>query len=468
MKLGIFGGSNRARSLPFDAQRTLNLYLVMDEGGQGKEPAALYGTPGLTDFADVGSGPIRAQFTSATGRAFVVSGASLYELFTNGTSTLLGALESGTSICSVAENVTQLGICDGTDLYILTYSTDAFAKVTDGDFPGAGSVTFQDQYFIVNKPGTGEFYISTLGNGLSWASLDFATAESSPDDLVRVYSAYGQVWLMGEITTEVWYNSGDATFPFARVEGAKMQVGCASAHSVIDIDNSLYWLGKDKDGRGIVYMAQGYAAVRVSTHAMEKALRDITDYAAVRAYSYQEEGHLFYALTGGGLATTWVYDVSTKQWHERAYLEPDGSRTAHRAATHMFAFGKHLVGDKELGKVYEQSLDYYDDAGDEIFRQRTFTHLHNEDKRFTVNNLQVDFEPGVGLVTGQGSDPIARLEVSNDGGKTWSPEYFTRIGKIGKFKTRAVWRKLGQFDLLTARVTITDPVKVAITGAYMQ
>src|ERR1700754_3691332 len=128
-------------------------------------------------------------------------------------------------------------------------------------------------------------------------ALRFATAESSPDNLVRVYSAFGQLWLYGEKTTEVWYNSGDADFPFARVEGAKMQIGCAAANSVLDMDNSPLWLGQDKDGRGIVYRAQGYTALRISTTAVELVLRQSGDLSQIRSYSYQENGHLFLVLT---------------------------------------------------------------------------------------------------------------------------------------------------------------------------
>ena len=467
MKLGLVGPSYVERSIPFDAQRCINLFPTLNETGGGKEVAALYGTPGLLLFSEIGAGPIRGEFASANGRAFVVSGSGLYEVFSNGASTLLGTLDGSSSICSITENVTQLVICDGAVLYTLTYSSNVFAKVTDVDLPGAATVTFQDQYIIVNRPDTGEFYISDQGDATAWAALDFSTAESSPDKLVRVFSAYGQLWLLGVTTTEVWYNSGDSTFPFARIEGAKMQQGCIAPHSVVDMDNTIFWLGQDKDGKGIVYAASGYSASRISTHAIEFAIRQATDMSMIRGYSYQEDGHLFYALTGGGLATTLVYDAATKLWHERAYLEADGSLSTHRATCHMFAFGKHLVGDKSEGKIYEQSLDYFDDNGDEIRRQRVFTHLHNNGKRFNANNIQVGFETGVGLTTGQGSVPVCWLETSNNGGRTWGPELQASIGAKGEYEKRVVWRRLGQFTNMTPRLTITDPVKVAICGAYL-
>lgn len=467
MKIGLVGPSNQEKMLPFDAQRSINLYPVVDDSEGGKENAALYGTPGLSAFATIPDSPIRGVFASAKGRAFVVAGVGLYEVTSGATVTLRGTLTSNESICTIAENVTQLAVCDGADLWILTYSTNVFAKVTDADFPTASSVAFQDQLFIVNKPSTAEVYISAVADGYSWAALDFQTAESSPDNLVRVFSAFGQIWCFGETTTEVWYNSGDTTYPFTRVEGAKIQIGLAAKHSVVEMDNRIFWIGNDKDGKGIVYAAQGYTPVRISTHAIELLLRSATDLSAVRSYTYQEDGHIFYAITGGGMTTSLFYDAATGLWHERAYLEADGSLSAHRAVAHMYIFGKHLVADKTSGVIYEMSNSYYSDNGDEIFRQRTFTHLHDENKRFVVRELQVDFEAGLGLTSGQGSNPVALLETSNDGGKTWSSQYTARIGALGNYKARAVWRRLGQFDLFTARITVTDPIRVAICGAYL-
>ena len=469
MKLGLVGASYQERSLPFDAQRTVNLYPVVDESRQGKEVAALYGTAGLKVFVEIPDSPIRAEFYSAKQkRAFAVAGEGLYEVFANGTYLLLGTLDSNESVCTVAENVTQLAVCDGNDLYILTYATNTLVKVDDPSFPQASSVVFVDQYFVVSKPDSAEFYISTLADGTGWASLDFATAESSPDDLVRVFASFGQLFLMGENTTEIWYNSGNVDFPFARVEGAKMQVGLAARDSAVEIDNSLFWVGSDKDGDSIIYRANGYNEQRVSTHAIEEILGKIDDISAIRGYSYQENGHSFYVITGGGLPTSLAYDASTQMWHEKAYTNSKGDFEVHRAASHIFAFGKNLVGDYSNGKIYEQSLDFYDDDGDEIRRERTFTHISSENNRFTVNEVQIDFESGVGLTNGQGSDPQVWLQTSNNGARSFGTELLAGIGKLGKLRTRAVWRRLGQFDLMTLKVSISDPVKVAICGAYMK
>ena len=466
MKLGLVGPSYQERSLAFDAQRTLNLFPVLDETQQGKEISALYGTPGLKLFATAGNGPIRGSFASVEDGGFVVSGNTLYKVNSDGSTTSMGVLNSITSICTLEENGQQLFICDGADLYVLTYATNAFVKVTAAGFPGGGTTCFIDGYTVVNKPNSGQFNISALYDATSWNALDFATAESSPDNLVRVASAVGQLWLLGDKTTEIWSNNGDTNFPFARIAGAKMDIGCASAQSVCLLDNSLFWVSKDKDGTMMVHRTKGFTPMRISTYAIEYKLSQVADPTQLRGYTYQENGHLFYVVTGTGMSTTFVYDVSTQQWHERAYLNAFGQLETHRAVTHMFIYNKHLVGDKSTGNIYDQSLDYFDDNGDQIKRQRIFTHIHNEGEPLRINQVMVEFEGGVGVQSGQGSNPQVWLEVSEDFGRTYGPEYYSTIGALGQYRTRAVWRKLGYAYQFTIRLTISDPVHVAICGAY--
>lgn len=452
-------------SLPFDAQRTINWYVVYDETGQGKEPAALYATPGLKLFSTVGIGPIRGVYTSTNGRMFAISNNELYELSNAGTPTLRGTLASDAGAVTICENTTQMAICDADKIYIFTYATNAFATATIAQSP-ALTVTELDGYFIYNTT-LGRFYISGLQDGLSWNSLDFATAESSPDGLKRVIGALGLLLLLGDRTIEPWYNSGDLEFPFDRQQGATKPIGCVATYSVVEVDNTIYWLGATEEGQGIVYKLEGYSPKRVSTFAIEELINKSTNLSEIRGFAYQEKGHTFYVLNGGELETSPVLDLSSGQWHERAYLEETGFYSQHKAICGTYAFGKHLVGDRDNANVYEMSTAYYDDAGTPIRSRRVFTHINNEGKRIKINTVEVDFERGVGLVSGQGSNPIAWIRTSVDGGRSWGPEINLTVGKIGVRGPRAIARKMGiNEDLITFDVTITDPVRRAICGAY--
>jgi hypothetical protein len=469
VKIPLVGPSYEQRSIPFDAQRSINLFPVLDQ--MGKEVSALYGTPGLSLFATCGNGPIRGIFTSTTGRDFVVSGPTLYELSTDGVATSRGTLESSIGIVSIDENGQQLAICDGSKLYIFTYATNVFAKVTDSDFPtSVGTVTFIDGYFVVNQNSTGKFYISALYNGLAWAALDFATAESSPDELRRVLNAVGQLWLFGTKTTEIYTNTGASTFPFERISSAaKIGVGILAPHTAVEVDNSVFWVGKDNIGSGVVYRAAGFSAKRISNTPIELKIQEVTDIENMRAYTYQEDGNVFYVLTGGGLETALVYDIASDLWHERAYLEDDGSYGQPLQCCLTFSSGGfHLGGSRVDGKVYKQSLDYYSDDGAEIARDRIYTHVSDEDKRQRYSTLTLSMETGVGLQTGQGSNPIVSMRVSKDMGRTWSNWYDASIGAVGNYRTKVNWNRIGIAECLTFNIRITDPVKVSLIGSYLE
>lgn len=462
MKIGLVGGSSQQRSLPFNAERTVNLYPVLDE--QGKEVAALYGTPGLITYTEVLSGPIRGEFAATNGRAFVVSGFTLFEINqVFGGGQVRGTLATSSGIVTIEENGFQLSVCDSARIYVLRYSDNSFTTTSVTD---AGTITFIDGYTVYNQNGTGTFHISSLYDSTVYPALDFATAESSPDQLLRVYNALGQLWLFGALTTEIWTNTGDSTFPFERINGGKIDVGILSPHSAVDVDNAVIWLGRDKKGQGIVYKSTGFVPQRISTNAIELLIQRANMPDQIRAYAYQKEGHTFYKLTGGGLETSPVFDLSTQLWHERALLNDLGEYEQHIACCHMFAFGKHLVGSRLDGKIYELSQDAYSDADSPLVSDRIYTHLSDEGKRIRFNTLEIGVETGVGLE--DTSVPVIMMRLSKDGGKRWTDWTTASIGPIGEYLTKVRFRRLGVASQMTFQIRITDPVKRAICGSYLQ
>lgn len=466
MKINLVGPSYQQRSLPFDAQRTINLFPIADR--DGADVKSLLGTPGLSLFSTCGAGPVRGGKESSGGRAFFVSGNTLYEVTSNGSSTSRGTINTSTGAVTFADNGTQLAICDKDDGYIFTYATNTLAQITDVDFPASvGSIEFIDGYFIVNENNTGKFYISALNNGLSWDALDFATAESSPDKLVKVINFVGQLGLLGETTLEIWRNTGDSAFPFSRISGST-PIGTISPDTVLNIDTSVYWVGHTQQGGGVVYRAQGFTPVRISTETIERLLQAEPNPELLRGWTYQQDGHVFYIITGGALETSLVYDLSTGLWHERAYLNTVGEYEQHLGISCLHIFNKQLVGSRSDGSIYELLPDVYTDNGNPIQRKRVYTHLLDELSQVRYNQLTIGFETGVGLQTGQGSNPLVSLRISRDGARTWSNYYTTSIGAAGSYRQEVVFRRLGIQQICTFEISISDPVKVAITGSYLR
>jgi hypothetical protein len=466
--VGFIGPSYTLKSVDVDCQRCINLYPEIDETGTGKEKevASLVSTPGLKLFATVGTGPIRGVFASSSGRLFAVSGNQFYEVSSSGVATLRGTIATSSGQVSFADNGIQLVFVDGTNGYVFTLATNAFAAITDEDFLGADLVTYQDGYFIFNRPGTGYMFFSGL-NDTTFDALDFKAAEGSPDVLVSVLSNGRELWMFGDNTTEIFYDSGDADMPFQRIQGAFVEYGCAAKHSVAKLNNTVIWLGKNALGGGQVFMATGYQPQRISTHAVEQAIQSYSTISDATAYAYQENGHSFYVLNFSVAQTTWVFDMTTNLWHERAYNN-QGVLERHRASSHAYVFAKHIVGDYLTGKLYELSSAVYSDNGVEIVRRRVTPHLTQELVRIFYNSFQLDIEAGTGLDgVQQGTDPQAMLQFSDDSGRTWSNEKWVSFGKIGQTKKRALWRRLGSSRDRVFRITITDPVRVTLIGAEL-
>ena len=314
--------------------------------------------------------------------------------------------------------------------------------------------------------------MTSLLDGLSVDPLDFASAEGSPDGLVGLIVDHREAWLFGTDSVEVWYDAGLPDFPLTRIQGAFNEIGCVAAFSIAKLDNGLFWLGTDARGQGIVYRANGYTGQRISTHAIEYAIAQYGNIADAIAYTYQQEGHAFYVLTFPSGDATWVYDVSTQAWHERAGWD-NGVFVRHRSNCQCNFGGNIIVGDYENGNIYKFSLDIYADNGGIQKWLRSWRALptgQNNLKRTAHHSLQLNCESGVGLNNGQGSDPQAMLRWSDDGGHTWSNEHWSPMGKIGAYYQRVFWRRLGMTLKLRDRVyevSGTDPVKIAIMGAEL-
>ena len=380
----------------------------------------------------------------------------------------IGTVAAGTTQVSMASNGSVVMMVNsGPEGYIINPTANTVTVITDPDFVGATRVEFIDGYFMFNKLGTGQFQITQL-YGTDIDSLDFATAEGAPDNIVSILVDHREVWLFGETTTEIYYNSGNADFPFERIQGAFIEHGCAAAFSVCKLDNSVFWLAIDERGKGMVYRALGYEPTRVSTHAIEYAISQMATIDDAVAYAYQQEGHSFYQLTFPSAQQTWVFDASTNMWHERAWRDPsDNSMKRHRSNCQMQFGGQTIVGDFENGKLYVLDMETFSDDGDPIPRIRACPHISNDYKWLFFSALQIDMQTGVGLANGQGDNPQAMLQWSDDGGHVYGNEHWASFGRIGERRTRVRWRRLGRSRDRVFKLTITDPVRVVIVGASL-
>jgi len=399
MKTPIFGQTYVARSVNAADNRMVNLFpeVLID----GKEAGYLNRAPGLEFLQSVGTGPIRALWAHQTNGSdfYVVSGQQVYKLTgMYNTPVLLGTI-TGTGPVSIADNGIQIFFACNPKGYIYNELTNVFQEILDPDFPGAVTVTYLDNYFVFNEPNSQKIWVTSLLDGTQVDPLDFASAEGSPDGVVGIISDHRELWVFGSDSVEVWYDAGLADFPLTRIQGAFNEIGCVAPFSIAKLDNGLFWLGTDARGQGIVYRANGYTGQRISTHAIEWQIQQYGNISDAIAYTYQQDGHAFYVLTFPTGNATWVFDVATQAWHQRAGWENE-ELVRHRSNCQCNFEGNIIVGDYENGNIYKFNLDVYADYNTEQKWLRSWRALptgQNNLKRTAQHSLQLDAETGVGL-----------------------------------------------------------------------
>lgn len=458
MKLPLLGGAYGGRASAANPERLVNLYL--ESNG---DSFYLVGTPGLTLRLTLGFSPIRGLhlFDSSI---YAVAGSHVYRIDNLHNATDLGTISTSAGRVLMEDNGTDIVIVDGSSTGY-RISAGALSVIADADFEGGSSIAQQDGYFIVTVPNTGRFRISDLNSSSNWIDTDFANAEGSGDKVRAAISDLRQLWLPGERTTEVYDNTGDADFPFERIQAGFIQKGIVAPATLRRFDNSLIWLSQDERGQGLLVQAKGYTPVVVSPQAINWKWSRYSTLEDAFGYVYQIEGHEFYVLTFPAGNATWVYDSREKQWHQWSSNIAGNEQSRHRSSCHCFAFGRHYVGDYDSGKIYTIEPDVYTEDGTTIIRDRISVNLDQANERFSLDQIEIECQPGVGLSAGQGSNPLMMLRTSKDEGNTWGNERSRSAGMIGEYKRRAVWRKLGRSRKRALWLRVSDPVKWVITSA---
>lgn len=483
MQFPFIGPAYQGQAKVIDGERSVNLYLENIQSGHGKggAVAALIGTPGLRLFTTLPDYPVRC-LTAGSSRLFGVAGGTVYEIFNDGHFTVLGNV-------NISPNPAQMFL-NGNQIFIVSGGTGYIADgVGVHAVQPASTGTYINGYFVAAQPNSRRFYLSAINDGNSWDPLDFGEKNGNPDPLAAVYQAFNQLWLFGFETTEVWMNTGNANFPFQLVPGGLMQIGLYAPWSVGTIGNAILWLGGDQSGRGVVYQATGLNPTRVSNHALEWKIQN--EYGSIIdaiAYTYQDSGHYFYVLSFPNANATWVYDLSTNSWHERAYWDTHtGTFQSHLARSHAFVEGfgptneKHFVGSYLDGKVYEQSLTLYTDDGNPIRRLRTCPHITDEMLWYRYHYFQLDMQTGVAdggdavNLEGLENFPLVNLEGpqmmmrwSDDGGFTWSNENWTGAGSLGQYRKRVIWRRNGRSRDRVYEISSSEPIEHVWVAAYLR
>lgn len=460
----LFGLGQQGKSPNVTAQTRVNLYAEIAFEGD-KSRVAYFPTPGTTQFTSVGANPVRGMHASTSfDDLYAVGYGVLYGITPAGVATNLGALTTVSGYVSMADDGTRILMVDGVNGYYYNVATSTFSTIVDADFPaGATSCAFLAGRMIANEPGTGAFRWSDLYAD-TWPNLNFATAESFPDNLVAVFANAGQLMLMGGSSTEFWGVTGDPLLPFAPIPGAVAEWGLAAPRAVARFGaSSVAWLARNRLGQVQVVQADGYQVRPISIPDIDYLFNQYAAVDDATMYAYMLGGHPMLEISFPLANKTWLYDGRTEAWSQLT----TGNLGRHLTQYGVAYRGKMHVSDYATGAIYTLDPDVYTDNGQTIRRSIIGRHVFQGDP-MSVSEMWIDMEMGVGLANGQGSDPRLMLRTSKDGGHVWSNELWAGFGPQGVYQRRAVFRRLGRARDWLFELSCSDAVKTVFIGAFME
>jgi hypothetical protein len=454
VSIKIIGPSEHLADSRRACQRTVNMRVARGEGAGEDRSLMLVSTEGLSTFLTLPA-TIRGTY-STQGRWFVVAGDVLYEVYQDASYTSRGILATGAGYVSMCRGRDQLVIVDGPVGYVMGLQSNDFDTITDTDFRGSKWGEELDGYIIFVDPETDQFYLTALDDASTLDALDFSSADSQPDNIITHRVHKRELFLFGEDSTEVWVNSGESDFPLIRYNSTPIDIGIVGFRAAANTSDSLVFVGKTERGQGYVYEMQAHQPVRISTEAVETALASSTDLTECSAWSYHVKGAEFVGINAPGMDTTWVFDLSTRLWHERGELV-DGDWTPFRADQVTHINGTHYA---TAGSVIYR-LTGSNIAGSELVRERTLPHLVKPSLQpITYQSLELACQ------TGEGG--TITLEISNDGGKTFGAPLLRSLGAVGRYMQRVRWFPLGTSFDRVFRIRCSSDVPLSIYSGSIE
>lgn len=454
--INITGPTYQDRSRPLSSQETRNFYHEVVESGRDKYVIKSF--PGQTNFgsATAGNDYGSHQMGEVTYRVIYQT---LYEVSVTGAHTSRGTLTTNER-CLFADDGVNLYVVAGGVVSQYNSTTQLLTTVTDVNIVGAQSVTFINNFFIYTFPTYSQ--VSDAGDGSSASGLNSIGEEGSPDNLVRDYSFDDRIYRFGTRTCYLWWVSGSGNPPIERVSGQKINIGLNAKHSVNNTKNYIYWLGSDNQ----VYRARGGQEEVVSTAAVSGAIQSYSDTSDAYAEVFTIDNKQIYMLSFPTANKTWalIEQYGKDGW---ILLSSGTSNDIFNAGSIVECYNKILIGDRLTGDLNYLDFNSYDINGSTWQRRRVISSVNGDalgakGKRVQMSRLEFIMEMGTGLITGQGEDPKIMIEASYDGGKSWKPGSWLRIGRLGETAIRAEWFNLMSFYDMMVRITTSDPVAINI------
>lgn len=458
----LFGSGIKSLSASVTAQRRVNCFYDIRQD-EDKTKIVLRGTPGSFAQYVLTDGPIRGWRVVGDYK-YVVAGATVFRVANDYSFIILGQISNSGQYVSMDDNSLQIIFVDGRQGYSIALPSGAPTPITDANFPnGATSVCVLDSRAICENPGTRSYYISSQLDVTLWSPIIFGTKENSSDLLIAVDVLNGALILWGAKNMEFWQDIATSPNPFGRINGASQTWGLAAKYSRSLLNNTLIFLGQNPQGGVQVMVLDGYKPKRVSTSDIENIISSFIVFSDAIALTYMVDGHPMYQITFPAANRTFLYDSLTGMWYEPQSGVGDYARSF--ANLGIVFHAQNYVSDTNSGTGYQLSSSLFLENGAPIKRMVTSRHVRMDGNNFSISEIILEIEVGGGTATGQGQNPQIIMQVSKDGGKTFGPERWKSLGKMGQYRRRVRWDRIGSSSDFVFRFTLTDPIQFVVTLA---
>ncbi len=467
----FIGASYRSIAPEVNCEDCCNLQPERTTSPFSKAPLVLYGSPGIQEYHDFGvDGPIRGM-VEIESYAYVVAGENVYQINPSNVYTLVGTVANdGLPVSIVASAIEIVLVSAGVGYWISDVTMGAIASPP---WTHAIDCEFLDGFFIVlddaNLPTGGQFFISQ--NAEVWDPLDFTTAPASNNKLIALKVDHENLFVMGSVVTQPFYNNGNADFPFVPNQSGIMMSGILAKSTVVQCDNTIFWLGRNKDGELLALRADGFNELIISPPEIVAQWMTYTTPEDAVAWCYQMEAHSMYHINFIAEQKSWRYDQSTKVWHRVAYTDPTtNTEECHRGNNHMLRFGKHLVGDRVTSQIWELSNTIYKDGVNPLIAYRIAPSPFQGNKIVFYPLFELITPGGIGTNDPDTPEenPEWMLEWSNDSGHTFGTQFRLAAGRIGEYGTRLRKVGCGSGRNRVWKVSISAAVPRCLIGAEIQ
>ena len=383
---------------------------------------------------------------------------------TGSVSSITGDKLETTGRPTFADNGSTLVIANGGKM-VTTNGTSNTAFISDADAPTTVShVAFLDNYLVVNKVGSGQFYFCDFsGTPTTWLAADVFTAESNPDDIVSLYVNKGVIILEGEHNTEFWVN--DWVSPFSRLSGATIAHGAMAEHSTVFVNEVAYFF----DARRRLIKLEGSSPTPIDTSFDEtiQGFSTVTD--CVGDY-VTFNGHNWLLFTFPTEDRTLFYDLDFGYWGEWSFWDSGiNARKRFLGGSYCYArsWNQHLFGSFQVDKVLLMSDTTFNDDGADIrFMKRTgyIDHgLPGETKR--VSWIRFRYKTGVGIGVGGNTEPKMTLKWRDEGVSKWGNSRLMNLKASGNRNFNHTEPLLGSYIARQYQLECSEDVPLVLGPA---